>query len=102
MQEPEDEVEPYWCRDCGPEQGHHRYLLGVCAGAAVCRFSDPEALRRPRRTRFTPTYTAQMGHWSEDLVNELAAQVAGDTDRDELRRLLLEAGQEIETLSGRS
>ena len=43
-----------------------------------------------------------MGHWSEDLVEELAVQVGGDPDRKELRRLLLETGHEIETLSGRS
>jgi hypothetical protein len=43
-----------------------------------------------------------VGHWSEGLVEELAALVGGNPDRDGLRRLLLEAGHEIETLAGRS
>ncbi|WP_117214944.1 hypothetical protein [Allorhizocola rhizosphaerae] len=43
-----------------------------------------------------------MGHWSEDLAEDLAQQVGGDPDREEMRRVLLQASQQIETLSGRN
>ena len=43
-----------------------------------------------------------MGHWSEDLVEELAQHLGGSPDRRLLVELLTEAGREIETLAGRS
>ncbi|WP_146603851.1 hypothetical protein [Micromonospora deserti] len=43
-----------------------------------------------------------MGHWSESLVDDLARQVGGDADPEELRRILRKSAQEIETLSGRT
>jgi hypothetical protein len=42
-----------------------------------------------------------MGHWSEGLVDEAALLVGGSPDRDELRRVLVESGREIEALTGR-
>ena len=50
----------------------------------------------------TPRYTAQMGHWSEDLVEDLAQHLGGNPDRRLLVELLAEAGSEIDTLAGRS
>jgi hypothetical protein len=49
-----------------------------------------------------PWYTAQMGHWSESLVDEAAQQVGGSPDRRVLMDLLAQAGRELEVLSGRS
>jgi hypothetical protein len=43
-----------------------------------------------------------MGHWSESLVEEAAAMVGGDPDREQLRALLVETGKEIDILAGRS
>jgi hypothetical protein len=43
-----------------------------------------------------------MGHWSESLVDELAQEIDGDPDRDVLRDLLAQAGNEIDLLAGRS
>lgn len=43
-----------------------------------------------------------MGHWSESLVDDLARQVGGTPHRDELLKMLRKAGQEIETLAGRT
>ncbi len=43
-----------------------------------------------------------MGHWSEDLVEDLAQQLGGNPDRRLLVELLAEAGREIDTLAGRS
>ncbi|MFJ2199294.1 hypothetical protein [Streptomyces violaceusniger] len=43
-----------------------------------------------------------MGHWSEDLVDEVAKLVGGSPDRRLLRDTLTQAGREIEVLSGRS
>jgi len=50
----------------------------------------------------TSSYTAPVGHWSESLVDDLARQVDGNPDPEELRRILRESAQEIETLSGRT
>jgi hypothetical protein len=49
-----------------------------------------------------PWYTAQMGHWSESLVDEAAQQIGGSPDRRVLMDLLPQAGRELEVLSGRS
>ena len=43
-----------------------------------------------------------MGHWSEDLVEDLAQHLGGSPDRRLLVELLAEAGSEIDTLAGRS
>ena len=43
-----------------------------------------------------------MGHWSEDLVEDLAQHLGGNPDRRLLVELLAEAGSEIDTLAGRS
>jgi hypothetical protein len=57
---------------------------------------------RPAEKLSTPPYTAQVGHWSESLVEEVARQVGGNPDRGMLKALLAEAGHEIEVLAGRS
>ena len=49
-----------------------------------------------------PRYTAQMGSWSEDLVEDLAQHLGGNPDRLLLVELLAEAGSEIDTLARRS
>lgn len=49
-----------------------------------------------------PSYTAQMGHWSEGLVDEAAKLIGGSPDRHVLRDALAQAGREIDVLSGRS
>lgn len=56
----------------------------------------------PAGSLSTPSYTAQMGHWSESLVEEVAALVGKDPDRERIRRLLDETGNEIEILAGRT
>lgn len=56
----------------------------------------------PRSWLSTPRYTAQMGHWSEDLVEELAQQVGGNPDRHLLLELLGVVGREIDVMAGRS
>ena len=43
-----------------------------------------------------------MGHWSEDLVEDLSQHLGGNPDRRLLVELLAEAGSEIDTLAGRS
>jgi hypothetical protein len=43
-----------------------------------------------------------VGHWSEGLVEEAAALIGGDPDRERLREVLKATGQEIEILAGRS
>lgn len=43
-----------------------------------------------------------MGHWSENLVEELAELVGGDADREQLKDLLAQVGREIDVLSGRT
>lgn len=43
-----------------------------------------------------------MGHWSESLVEDVAAIVGGNPDRERIRRLLVETGQELDVLAGRS
>ncbi|MFJ6530338.1 hypothetical protein [Streptomyces longwoodensis] len=43
-----------------------------------------------------------MGHWSEDLVDELAQRLGGSPDRRVLEERLAQVGREIEVLSGRS
>ncbi|MFG1833603.1 hypothetical protein [Micromonospora chersina] len=42
-----------------------------------------------------------MGHWSEDLVDELAEQIGGSPDRRVLTDLLATASHELEVLAGR-
>lgn len=49
-----------------------------------------------------PSYTAQMGHWSESLGDELARLIGGSPDRRLLTDALARAGREIDVLSGRS
>lgn len=49
-----------------------------------------------------PTYTAQVGHWSEELVDDVAGRVGESVDRELLLKTLLAAGREIELMSGRS
>ena len=43
-----------------------------------------------------------MGHWSEDLVEELAEELGGSPDRHLLAELLAKVGSEIDVLAGRS
>ena len=43
-----------------------------------------------------------MGHWSEDLAEELAQHLGGSPDRRLLVELLAEAGREIDALAGRN
>ena len=43
-----------------------------------------------------------MGHWSEDLVEELAEELGGSPDRRLLVEVLAAVGSEIEVLAGRS
>jgi hypothetical protein len=43
-----------------------------------------------------------MGHWSEDLVDEVARKVGGSPDRRMLVEVSAAAGRELELLSGRS
>ncbi|HCT80664.1 MAG TPA: hypothetical protein DGG94_22310 [Micromonosporaceae bacterium] len=43
-----------------------------------------------------------MGHWSEELVDQLVLKVGGKLDHDVIRRIVLMAGHEIETMSGRA
>lgn len=43
-----------------------------------------------------------MGHWSEDLVDEVARMVPGSPDRRMLVEVSAAAGRELEVLSGRS
>lgn len=58
--------------------------------------------RRREGTRcFTPGYTAQVGHWADQLVDELAARFP-QIDRDRLLAIARAAGTEIETLAGQS
>jgi hypothetical protein len=59
-------------------------------------------LTQPAGRFSTPSYTAQMGHWSESLVDEVAQQIGGSPDRRVLMDLLAQAGRELEVLSGRS
>ena len=49
-----------------------------------------------------PSYTAQVGHWAESLVDEVAQQIGGNPDRRLLMDLAAQAGRELEVLSGRS
>ena len=65
--------------------------------------STPErCLTHPAGTLSTPSYTALVGQWSENLLDEVVAIIGGDPDRDLLRRLLHETGQEIDILTGRT
>ena len=61
---------------------------------------------RPAGRFSTPSYTAQVGHWSEILVDETAQEIArrggGRPDRRVLIDLLAQASRELEVLSGRS
>jgi hypothetical protein len=59
-------------------------------------------LTQPAGRSSTPSYAAQMGHWSESLVDEAARQIGGNPDRHVLRDLAVQAGRELELLSGRS
>jgi hypothetical protein len=43
-----------------------------------------------------------MGHWSEDLVDDLARMVGGNPDRALLKDLLAKAENQVEALAGRS
>ena len=43
-----------------------------------------------------------MGHWSEDLAEDLAQRLGDNPDRRLMVELLAEAGSEIDTLAGRS
>ena len=43
-----------------------------------------------------------MGHWSESLVDELAARIGGNPDRAVLLDLLGRTGREIDAMAGRS
>jgi hypothetical protein len=67
-----------------------------------CSGSTDRDRFRPRSCFFTPSYTAQMGHWSETLVDELAQQIGGSADRNLLTDLLAQVGRELDVLSGRS
>jgi hypothetical protein len=66
-----------------------------------CLGSTDRARFRPGPWFSTPLYTAQMGHWSESLVDELAQQVGGSPDRSLLMDLLAQAGRELDVLFGR-
>jgi hypothetical protein len=59
-------------------------------------------LTQPAGRFSTPSHTAQVGHWSESLVDEAAQQIGGDPDRRVLMDLLAQAGRELEVLSGGS
>jgi hypothetical protein len=48
-----------------------------------------------------PSYTAQVGHWSEGLVDEAAKRIGGSPDRRVLKDALAQVGREIDVLSGR-
>ena len=56
--------------------------------------------RREVNRRFMPGYTAQVGHWAEFLVDEVAARLPADIDRDRILAAARRAGTEIETLTG--
>jgi hypothetical protein len=43
-----------------------------------------------------------MGHWSEDLVDEVAHQIGGPVDRALVLDALLAAGRELDVMSGRN
>ena len=43
-----------------------------------------------------------MGHWAERFVNEVAARLPADVDRDRILAALQTAGTQIETLTGQS
>lgn len=60
------------------------------------------ARARSRSRLSTPAYTAQIGHWAEDLVEEVAQQIGGSPDRRMLAEVAVAAGREIEALSGRA
>jgi len=75
---------------------------GVWAGAGVRQSTGREATCGLGKTLFTPTYTAQMGHWSEGLVEQVTQQVGDKLDPGLIRHIALQAGLEIETLSGRA
>jgi len=49
-----------------------------------------------------PGYTAQMGHWAERFVDEVAGRVPADVDRHRILAALRTAGTQIETLAGQS
>lgn len=52
--------------------------------------------------RFTPSYTAQVGHWAEFLADDIAALLPADMGRDRILAAARRAGTEIETLTGQS
>ncbi len=68
------------------------------------RAADTRALRTAAVVSrlFTPGYNAQVGHWSEFLVDEIAAQLPAGIDRDRLLAAARRAGTEIEALTGQS
>lgn len=55
-----------------------------------------------REVMSTPVYTAQVGHWSEMLVDEAAREIGGNPNRELLVELLERAGRELEVLAGRT
>jgi hypothetical protein len=59
-------------------------------------------LTQPAGRFSTPSYTAQMGHWSESLVDEVVEDLPGSPDRRVVMDLLAQVGRELDVLSGRS
>lgn len=58
-------------------------------------------LSQPGGTFSTPSYAAQMGHWSESLVDEVSQRVGGEPDRGVVADALARAADEMEVLAGR-
>jgi hypothetical protein len=75
---------------------------GELTGSPLSSWPGGDGAARPAGRFSTPSYTAQMGHWSESLVDEVAQQIGGSPDRRALMDLLAQAGRELEVLSGRS
>ncbi|NJD62735.1 MAG: hypothetical protein FIA93_08445 [Deltaproteobacteria bacterium] len=97
--------------DTAPATGDEKVAIASTMPASTCArrirrprgTSNPDRrLTQPAGTLSTPRYTAHVGHWSESLVDEAAATIGGNPDRDRLRQLLRETGQEIDILAGRS
>lgn len=49
-----------------------------------------------------PRYTAQVGHWAENLADEVARRVGGMPDRQALTEILARVGREMDLLTGRT
>jgi hypothetical protein len=63
--------------------------------------SPERVLTQPGEFGSTPRYTAQMGHWSEGLLDETIARIGGEPDPGEVRQALRKSSEQIEVLAGR-